>query len=33
MLSKVLLKLEEEVENLVENNSLFITSCKTKDIV
>jgi hypothetical protein len=33
MLRKVLLKLELEVEKPVQRNSLFRTTCKTKDIV
>jgi hypothetical protein len=33
MLRKVLLKLEAEVENPVQRNSLFKTACKTKDRV
>jgi hypothetical protein len=33
MMKKVLLKMEPEVENLVQKNSLFRTACKTKDIV
>jgi hypothetical protein len=33
MMQKILLKPEEEVENLVHRNSLFRTSCKTKDRV
>jgi hypothetical protein len=33
MLRKVLLKPETEVEKPVQRNSLFITTCKNKDIV
>jgi hypothetical protein len=33
MLRKVLLKPEPEIENLVERNNLFRTTCKTKDRV
>jgi hypothetical protein len=33
MMKKNLLKLEKEIENLVERNSLFRTACKTKDRV
>jgi hypothetical protein len=33
MMKKVLLKIEPEIEKLVQRNSLFRTSCKTKDIV
>jgi hypothetical protein len=33
MMSKVLLKLEKGVENLAQRNSLFQTTCKTKDRV
>jgi hypothetical protein len=33
MLRKVLLKPEAEVENSVQRNSLFRTTCKTKDRV
>jgi hypothetical protein len=33
MLKKVPLKLEIEVENTVQRNCLFMTSCKTKDRV
>jgi hypothetical protein len=33
MLRKVLLKLEVEIENPVQRNSLFRTACKTKDKV
>jgi hypothetical protein len=32
MMSKVLLKPKKEVEELVQQTSLFRTSCKTKDI-
>jgi hypothetical protein len=30
---KILLKLEKEMENLVQRNMLFRTACKTKDRV
>jgi hypothetical protein len=33
MMRKVLLKLEKEVKDLVQRNSLFRTACKTKDRV
>jgi hypothetical protein len=33
MMRKVLLKPKKEIENLVQRNSLFRTSCKTKDRV
>ena len=33
MLRKILLKLEAEVENPVQRNNLFRTTCKTKDKV
>jgi hypothetical protein len=33
MLTKVLLKLEAEVEKIVQRNNLFRTACKTKDRV
>jgi hypothetical protein len=33
MMRKVLLKLEKEAENPAQRNSLFLTSCKTKDRV
>jgi hypothetical protein len=33
MMKKVLLKPEPEVEKLVQRNSLFMTTCKTKDKV
>jgi hypothetical protein len=33
MMQKVLLTPEKEVENLVQRNSLFQTTCKTKDRV
>jgi hypothetical protein len=33
MTRKILLKLEKEVENLVQRNSLFRSACKTKDRV
>ena len=33
MMTKILLKLEKKVENLVHRNTLFRTACKTKDRV
>ena len=33
MMRKILLKPEKEVENLVQRNNLFRTSCKAKDRV
>jgi hypothetical protein len=33
MMRKILLKLEKEMENLVQRNNLFRTACKTKDNV
>jgi hypothetical protein len=33
MMRKVFLKPEKEVENLVQRNNLFRTTCKTKDRV
>jgi hypothetical protein len=33
MMRKILLKPEKEIENLIQRNNLFKTSCKTKDRV
>jgi hypothetical protein len=33
MMRKILLKPEKEMENPVQRNTLFITTCKTKDRV
>jgi hypothetical protein len=33
MMRKILLKLEKEIENPVQRNNLFRTTCKTKDSV
>jgi hypothetical protein len=33
MMRKIFLKLEKEVENPVQKNNLFRTTCKTKDRV
>jgi hypothetical protein len=33
MMRKIILKLEKEIENLVQRNSLFRTACNTKDRV
>jgi hypothetical protein len=33
MMKKILLKPEKEMENLVQRNNLFRTTCKTKDRV
>jgi hypothetical protein len=33
MMGKILLKPEKEIENPVQRNSLFRTTCKTKDRV
>jgi hypothetical protein len=33
MMRKIILKLEKDMENLVQRNNLFRTTCKTKDRV